>query len=112
MGMWDEEAWDNDSAADWFADLMDETKLRESWLKAIEDDAEDEYEKIRAAVWLFVQLGRVYIWPIDDYDKDLELAISKGESVVAMEGLAEEVPDYVSKLKAEIEELKGRREKD
>ena len=89
---------------------MEGTKLRENWLKTIEGDAEDEFEKVRAAVWLFAQLGRVYIWPIDNYDEDLELAISKGESIASMEDLLEDVPGYISKLKAEIEELKGRRE--
>ena len=57
MGMWDYEAWDNDSAADWFGDLMDATNLRAKWLEGINSDLEEDYEVARAAIWLFVQLG-------------------------------------------------------
>ncbi len=108
MGMWDFEAWDNDSAADWFAGLMDETKLRDKWLKAINDEDSGQ-EARRAAVWLFAQLGRVYIWPISNYDEDLELAITVGEEIAASKGLIDEVPPFIEKLKLDIEEIKKRR---
>ena len=29
MGTWDDKPWGNDTAADWFGDLFDETKLAE-----------------------------------------------------------------------------------
>lgn len=57
MGMWDVEAWDNDGAADWFGELMEATKLRDHWLEGIQADVEEEYQQVRAAVWLFTQLG-------------------------------------------------------
>ncbi|MCP3924948.1 MAG: hypothetical protein GY714_20415 [Desulfobacterales bacterium] len=108
MGMWDFEAWDNDSAADWFGDLMDETNLRGKWLETISSKDEGHSEK-RATVWLFAQLGRVYIWPIENYDSDLELAIKVGEEITESEWLNEEAPPYIEKLKADVEILKGRR---
>lgn len=112
MGMWDFEAWDNDAAADWFREVMDQTGLRAKWLEGINSDLEDKYEIARAAIWLFTQLGRVYIWPIDNYDSDLELAISVGEKLASCEWLNEEVPQYIEKLKLEIEELKSRRKQE
>ncbi len=109
MGMWDFEAWDNDSAADWFGNLMDATNLREHWLSGIQGDAEDDYEEVRAAVWLFAQLGRTYIWPIDHLDADLELAISAAETLLANQWLQEEVPEFLEKVKSELTELQSRR---
>ena len=107
MGMWDFEAWDNDSAADFFGDLMSETGLRDKWLKVMEGDFGQE-EK-RAAVWLFAQLGRVYIWPIDNFDEDIELALSVGEEIAASPYLNEEVPPFIEKLKADLEVIRSRK---
>ncbi len=50
--MWDFEAWDNDSAADWFGGLMAETNLREKWLETISHKDEGHLKK-RGAVWPF-----------------------------------------------------------
>ena len=111
MGMWDFEAWGNDSAADWFGDLMEATKLREHWLNGIQGDAEDEYEEVRAAVWLFAQLGRTYIWPIDHLDADLELAISAAKTLLANEWLQEEAPDFLTKVRDELADIESRRKK-
>lgn len=109
MGMWDFEAWDNDSAADWFGGLMKETSLREKWLDGINRDPEDEYEVVRAAIWLFKNLGRVYIWPIDEYEDDLHKTIAVGEKLLSIQWMNEEVPTYTGKLKADLEEIKARR---
>ena len=108
--MWDFKPWDNDSAADWFGDLMDTCKVRNEWLKGMNADIEDEPEVVRAAVALFVMLGRVYIWPIRNYDEDLELAISKLEEL-AKNDLMSEVDELIEEIKLETEELKSRRKK-
>jgi hypothetical protein len=67
--------WDNDEAADWFGDLMDRTQLRKEWLNGINADPVDSPGVVRAAAALFVMLGRVYVWPIETFDQDLELTI-------------------------------------
>lgn len=66
--MWDYKPWDNDGAADWYGDLMDNTKLRDAWLEGIKEDPIDSPDVVRAAAGLFIILGRIYIWPIDNYD--------------------------------------------
>ena len=76
MGMWAYAPWDNDEAADWFGDLMDRTSLREAWLEGISQDASESPGVVRAAGALFVMLGRVYVWPLQTYDEDLERTIS------------------------------------
>ncbi len=70
MGMWGYEPWDNDTAADWFADLFDSTKLRDRWFEGIQADPEDEPETVRAAAWMFIQFGKVYVWPVTTLDAD------------------------------------------
>jgi len=109
MGMWGIEPWDNDGAADWFGDFMDATNIREQWLAAITLDDEDEFEEIRAAVWIFLQLGRTYVWPIDKLDNDLELAIKACDVVLGNEDLIEEVPDSIERVRSEKAELESRR---
>jgi len=112
MGMWNFEAWENDSAADWFGELMDGSEIRSRWLAGLNNDPEEEHEVVRAAVWLFAQLGRVYIWPIEKYGEDLEAAVKAGERLVAVEWLREEAPEYIEKLEADLEQIKARRKGD
>lgn len=108
--MWALAPWDNDEAADWYGDLMGETKLRQAWLKGISEDPSGSPEVVRAAGVLFVMLGRVYVWPIDSFDQDLELAIT-AMSKVADCAEFQEAPELKSLITTEIEELKSRRRK-
>ncbi len=108
MGMWAYDPWDNDEAADWFGDLMDQTKLRESWLAGIKADPIESPSTVRAAAALFVMLGRVYIWPIKQFDQDLETAISALSKVLEC-GEFSESPELIEQITNEINELKSRR---
>ena len=81
MGAWDSKPWDNDSAADWFGDLFDEIALREKVVKTLQLDVKEYYDEIRAAAWVLIHLGRTYVWPIDQIDSDLKLAIERLEKV-------------------------------
>ena len=108
MGMWALAPWDNDEAADWYGDLMDRTKLREAWLEGIGEDPSESPGVVRAAGALFIMLGRVYIWPIENFDQDLERSIAALARVVACEDY-QEAPELVAAINQEIEELKSRR---
>lgn len=81
MGAWDIMPWQNDQAADWYGDVMDTCKIRNKWLEGINANLHHEYDTVRAAIWLFTCLGRIYVWSIEFYDEDLALAISKCESL-------------------------------
>jgi len=107
MGMWAEKPWDNDSAADWYGDLMDDTNLRKNWLVGINKNPLDQPDVVRAAASLFLMLGRVYIWPINDYDQDLDLAIKQLKKVAEYDEY-QDVPELMEMILGEIEELESR----
>ena len=106
--MWDIEPYDNDAAADWLGELMDSTKLREAWCKGISADLDDEQAVLRAAVWLFIQLGHVYVWPIEHYEEDLELTICVAEKLSQDPDLTK-IPGMQEKLTEELRILSERR---
>ncbi|MBX2846905.1 MAG: hypothetical protein KTR16_01185 [Acidiferrobacterales bacterium] len=110
MGMWDFKPWDNDSAADWFGDFMDDTNIRDHWLEGIKQDPLDDADTVRAAASIFVMLGRVYIWPIDHLDQDLELTICQLKKTLECEE-NKEVPELLEMIQTEIEELESRVQK-
>ena len=110
MGAWATAAWDNDGAADWFGDMFDATGLASYVEETLQRDVEEYYEEVRAAAYMLVALGRVYIWPIDDLDNHLALAIAKLEEVKALEEY-QEVPDLVKAIDEEIAVLKSRLKK-
>lgn len=109
--MWDIKPWDNDGAADWFGDLMDETDIRKAWLNGINEDPEENPDIVRAAASLFIFLGRQYIWPIDHYDADLERAIAQLSRVKSNE-MYQEVEGLQELIAREIQELESRRGKE
>ena len=106
--MWDIKPWGNDGAADWYGDVMDATNLRKHWLAGIKSDPVESPDVVRAAAGLFVMLGRVYIWPINSYDENLELAINQLQKIIEG-GEYEELPELISLIEMEIAELESRR---
>jgi hypothetical protein len=111
MGAWGTAAWDNDGAADWFGDTFDELGLADRVEQTLQLDVEEYHEEVRAAAYLLVALGRVYIWPIDSLDPHLELAIAQLEKIKAL-AIYQEVPEFVTVIDAEIAVLRSRQKKD
>lgn len=107
MGHWGIEPWDNDSAADWFGDLMDATDLAGHVERALSQDPVAEWEEIRAAALVLRSLGRVYVWPIDDLDRHLALAADQLERVLTA-GIFDETDDVATAIRAEVAELRSR----
>ena len=111
MGTWGVQPWGNDTAADWFDNFMETTKIRESVLATIEQDVEvdfaDSLQEIRAATYVFTALGRLYIWPVEHYDDDLKKIIGKAKE--AREKTTEFQTEEISALMdEEIAELESR----
>ena len=105
MGAWGVAPWDSDSAADWFGDLFDEIPLAAKVEETLNADPEEFAEEIRAAAALLIMLGRTYMWPVDDMDRHLELAIAQMEKVQAT---YEDEPELASAVAEEITVLKSR----
>lgn len=106
MGAWGSAAWENDGAADWFGDLFDSTGLARYVEQALDADPEEDHEEIRAAAYMLVVLGRVYIWPVDDLDRHLALAISKLEAIRDL-GIYQGEPEFTRAIDAEIDVLRS-----
>jgi hypothetical protein len=105
MGAWGVAPWDSDSAADWYGDLFDEIPLAAKVEETLNADPEEYAEEIRAAAALLIMLGRTYMWPVDDMDRHLELAIAQMEKVQAT---YEDEPELASAVGEEITVLKSR----
>jgi len=103
-------AWDNDGAADWFSDMFEATRLAKYVEETLQRDVAEYHEEVRAAAYMVVALGRVYIWPIEDLDNHLALAIAKLEEIKALE-IYQEVPDFVKAIDEEVAVLKSRLKK-
>jgi hypothetical protein len=106
MGAWGTTPWDNDGAADWFAELFETTGLAKRVEETLNEDPEDAAEEIRAAAHVLTALGRVYIWPVEHLDRHLKLAVQKLEAISELE-------DYEGDeaIAAEIAELRARLQK-
>lgn len=107
MGAWDKLPWDNDGAADWFQDLFDKTKLANIVEDTLRGDVTSSHEEIRAAASVLLFLGRVYIWPVNELDRHLALAVDRLEEISRLDEIAES-PELVEEIRAEIEELRSR----
>jgi Domain of unknown function (DUF4259) len=107
MGAWGKLPWDNDGAADWFGDLFEKTKLAKHVEDTLRLDVQDSHEEIRAAASVLLFLGRSYIWPVKDLDRQLTLAADRLEEISRVTVIAES-PEFVDKIHTEIQELRDR----
>ena len=111
MGTWGEKPWDSDGASDWFADLHDRTGLRTAVAEVLEGGVNQHgHEAVRAAAWVVVQLGRVYVWPIEHLDGDLKLAVASLEEVweKRLGPRSDFDPTFKAEIDAEIDALQSR----
>ncbi len=108
MGMWDIQPWGNDGAADWYAEFMESTKLRSQWLTAMQPGADGDPDQVRAAIAIFIMLGRVYVWPTEHLDSDLELSLTECRKLLAVEEYTES-EELLEQISLELAELESRR---
>lgn len=62
MGAWGERPYDNDTAADWFAGLLEPVAKQIEDLLNLDVD-ESNYDEYRAAAWFITKIGRNYVYP-------------------------------------------------
>jgi hypothetical protein len=106
MGAWGSAPWDNDLAADWFAELLGATRLARRIEKTLNHRDLEEYPpEVRAAAYVLLALGRNYIWPVDDLERHLALAIAKLEAMRELadyEGMPE-LDDEIALLRCRLQ---------
>ena len=107
MGAWGTAAWDNDKAADWYAEVFGVTGLAERVEAALARDPARYPEVVRAAAHVLIQLGRGYVWPVRDLQPHLALAVKQLEVV---RGLKEyqQAAGFVEAIDAQLAELRSR----
>jgi hypothetical protein len=78
MGTWGTAPWDNDYAADWFGDALIEIGLAQRVAQTLQGGFEAaDAEEVRAAAAVLLLLGHVYVWPIEELEAHLELAVAR-----------------------------------
>ncbi|HET7490125.1 MAG TPA: hypothetical protein VFJ85_19530 [Acidimicrobiales bacterium] len=113
MGTWGFDPWDNDSAADWFGELWDDTPIVDRVLEGLRSGGGHE---MLAALWLCTQLCRVYVWPVYRLDETLDAAIAAADQLLAgadenglVELWSDADVDIVTQIKGYRSELTARR---
>jgi hypothetical protein len=106
MGTWGTQPWENDAAANWFGDVMENSALPLMVEAALVLDAEQYHEDIRAAAYVLLCLGRTFIWPVDKLDEHLKLAVEKLQQIAGMEIYVE--AEFTPIIEREIAELQSR----
>ena len=110
MGSWGTKPWDSDDAADWVERMMKETGLAkfvgDTLHREINVDFPGDADEIRAAAAVLLLLGDAYVWPFEDREQHLKLAISRLDEILAK--------NYIGwangQIRAEIAVLKSRLE--
>ena len=76
MGAWGFKAWENDGAADWCAELHEQTGLRDHVVATLRSGCRVQGEgAVRAAAHVMRKLAHVYRWPVRSIESDLRLAV-------------------------------------
>lgn len=112
MGYWGEAPWDNDQAADYFAEVFEKSKIHEVIAATLNEPVTYENcDQIRGAIMLFIQLGHNYIYDCDSYEDHLELCLKKNEELTIYwkdEGGWDGDPEFGNWLKKERSILERR----
>lgn len=91
--------WQDDTAADWFADLQNRTGLAECIAATLEQDVDSVSSiEIRAAAFVLLMLGRNSVWPYEYRIKQLNLAAEKLQECANLERAENSPADSIEPL--------------
>lgn len=101
MGVWGDQPWDNDGAADFFDDLFP-AGFHDKVMAALRlPDLGDDWQEVWAAAWLVYALAHSgYVWP-GDMDEACHVAAERMEEMAAEEE-PEAEPDMLRRQAAEL----------
>ena len=75
--------WRDECAADWFDEMFDATGLALHVEEILQRDVREYAEEIRAATFVLLALGRLYVWPGGKLEPHLKLAASRLQEILA-----------------------------
>lgn len=107
MGAWGRNPWDNDTAADFFAELLPPA-FHERVMAGLRSEWEEES---RAAAWVVLKLAHgCYVWPCEavQFNELCKLAADRLEEIAQESEDGDEFWDW-NELRKEAEELRTRR---
>lgn len=108
MGTWGYAAWQNDAALDWIDEFFSETKLASQVEKTLNSDPEEYHDEIRAAAYILAALGQDFIWPVNDLQRHLKLAIEKLEAIKELDpNLSDAIDEDLAVLRSRLSTPEG-----
>ena len=107
MGMFSEDPWGNDTAADWFDETMEVSRLPDLVERSLERDAASDHEEIRAAAYVVIALGHPFVWPADRLNRHIALAADQLQRILDLDVYGTR-PDFIMAIQAEIRTLRNR----
>jgi hypothetical protein len=106
VSTWGSEPWESDAAADWFGHLMQQTDLPLHIDAALNLEPSEYPEEIRAAAFVLGVFGRNFIYPLEQLDGHLKLAIQKLRVIKALPQFVDQ-PDLLRAIDGEIAKLEA-----
>lgn len=107
MGSWGPEPWSNDTAADWYVSLFEQTGFAAKVEEALRLDVAEDVETVRAAAFVVVALARGTIWP-GDRRALLELAAAKLQEMLDLEDELDLPDRHLELVRDELQALRDR----
>ncbi len=107
MGIWGYYPWETDLAADWFDEAVAQTGLADL-VGATVRKAPSSWEKIRAAGYVLIHLGRVGIWPTERLEADLTAAVEAFEEMLQLLRAGDPEDEFIEPMSMELERLRAR----
>ena len=105
MGAWGIEPTANDSAADWLEHLFDALPLARYVEESLHGDPQLDIDEIRIAAYLVCTLSEAGLWPHEQTQRQVPLAVSKLESALMQRVFRN--PHLIAAVRNEVRRLQS-----
>ena len=100
VGRWGIEPWANDRVADWYEQTFEVTGLAQQVEQTLNLNLAEYTDEVRATAHIVCLLGNKYMWPFDNRERCIRLAVSRLREILEEQHF--ENPDIVNTIKAKI----------
>ncbi|HUT09720.1 MAG TPA: hypothetical protein VMY42_04430 [Thermoguttaceae bacterium] len=110
MGAWDATPWGNDKAVEWFEGFFEATGTDKLVEKALSQSVDpSNHEQVRAAISVFLFLGKPEVWPIGSWESTLAKAVDRLREMLRVP-IVQTSSDLAWAIEKELSILQARRE--